>query len=365
MTNGSPTSVMNIFWQHVAALLLPDTYPLKVRRICVRPTHMAMVFLTEHHAWKLRRPLQQGAMDFRLRTSRLSDTLSEYELDDHFAPGVCLGLSFLQPDASSASGWTLKQMGLQSFVNRAETSESGEPVLCMHRLPASGMLNQRILSGSFKPSEGQRCVAMLARRLADRRACDITPQWLIDREISQSVANLSSLGRLSGERSSPLLIELEQRLRSSLAHHRTQIAQRARGGQVKDGHGDLRPEHVCVAGAWATRHGPAFIDALEFSQELRIRDTLSEIAGLAVECEFLGSASAHQQLRQAWRGIDPLASDGLWHHYAGQHALMRALHAAWHLDSPCTVTQAETWRRKSADWLQQARIQFCGSMSVT
>lgn len=168
MTNSSPNDVIRIFQHQTFALRAPETYPIKVHRIAVRPTHMAMVFLTERHAWKLRRPMQQGAMDFRLRTARLWDTLSEYELDNYFAPGVCVGLAFLQRDPSRTSGWILKPVGVQAFVAGAEDSQSGEPVLCMHRLPTSGMMDHRIVKGAFTPVEGSRCVAMLARRLADR-----------------------------------------------------------------------------------------------------------------------------------------------------------------------------------------------------
>lgn len=352
------------FEHQVAAMRRPQTYPIKVRRIVVKPTHMAMVFLTERHAWKLRRPLQHGAIDFRLRANRLRDTLSEYQLDAHFAPGVCVGLAGLQRNGSEESDWSLRPLRALDTDSAAMVSYSSEPVLCMHRLPGSGMMSQRIVSGTFTPDEGIRCVAILSKRLATRRAYEASPNWLIDHEIGQSLAQLASLRKPGEVRTQPWLTELEYQLRESAQRHRHRIAHRARHGQIRDGHGDLRPEHVCSAGAWTHRHGPAFIDALEFSKELRMRDTLSEISGLGVECEFLGSARIHQLLKQSWKALDPLACDGLWHHYAGRHALMRALHAAWHLDSPCSAEITQLWRDRSARWLELARNQFSRSMSV-
>ena len=58
---------------------------------------------------------------------------------------------------------------------------------------------------------------------------------------------------------------------------------RIRRGRIRDGHGDLRTEHVFL--------GPkaAVIDCLEFDRDLRIQDSADELSFLAIECEVLGA----------------------------------------------------------------------------
>ncbi len=52
-----------------------------------------------------------------------------------------------------------------------------------------------------------------------------------------------------------------------------------------EGHGDLRPEHVCLLDR------PVVFDGVEFSLPLRCSDVISELAFLAMECDFLSAHS--------------------------------------------------------------------------
>jgi aminoglycoside phosphotransferase family enzyme len=57
-----------------------------------------------------------------------------------------------------------------------------------------------------------------------------------------------------------------------------------------EGHGDLRPEHVCLGST------PRIIDCLEFRADLRWLDPLQEIAFLAMECARLGAPAAIERI---------------------------------------------------------------------
>jgi aminoglycoside phosphotransferase family enzyme len=54
-------------------------------------------------------------------------------------------------------------------------------------------------------------------------------------------------------------------------------------GKIIEAHGDLWPEHICL------EDKPVIIDCLEFNRALRILDTVSELAFLALECEQRGN----------------------------------------------------------------------------
>jgi hypothetical protein len=58
---------------------------------------------------------------------------------------------------------------------------------------------------------------------------------------------------------------------------------RAGAGKIVEGHGDLRPEHICLSDP------PAIFDCIEFSADFRRLDVADELAFLAAECDFLGA----------------------------------------------------------------------------
>jgi predicted kinase len=77
--------------------------------------------------------------------------------------------------------------------------------------------------------------------------------------------------------------------------------ERVRAGRIVDGHGDLRPEHICLSDPIA------IFDCIEFSPDFRRIDIADELAFLAAECDFLGAV---------WVGPQLLAS---YQHQSGDH----------------------------------------------
>jgi hypothetical protein len=90
-----------------------------------------------------------------------------------------------------------------------------------------------------------------------------------------------------------------QRVRCSqlqfLKLHASLFAERIGAGHVCEGHGDLRPEHECMLGR------PVVFDCVEFSLPLRSADLASELAFLAMECDFLGASELGDCLLAGYR----------------------------------------------------------------
>jgi aminoglycoside phosphotransferase family enzyme len=121
---------------------------------------------------------------------------------------------------------------------------------------------------------------------------------------------------------------------------------RVRGGRVVDGHGDLRPEHICVLSE------PAIIDCLEFSSELRVLDPLDELGFLDLECERLGEHAVGGWFLEAYHDATRDAPPpGLLHFYRVYRALRRAHIAVKHLDDP-TVRNPERFADRARHYLE-------------
>ena len=116
-------------------------------------------------------------------------------------------------------------------------------------------------------------------------------------------------------------------------------------GRVVEGHGDLRPEHICLGST------PRIIDCLEFLADLRFLDPVDELAFLTMECEKIGIRSVGQILfrRYCLRAHD-FPPPELMIFYKVIGALVRARIAILHLqESP--VRDPEKWPRRAAEYL--------------
>jgi aminoglycoside phosphotransferase family enzyme len=113
-----------------------------------------------------------------------------------------------------------------------------------------------------------------------------------------------------------------------------------------DGHGDLRPEHVCL------NTPPVIIDCLEFSERLRQVDPFDEITYLGLECTRLGAPwIGPRLLARLSAALDDPVKPRLLRFYAGYRACVRARLALAHLDDPCP-REPERWPHLAREYLR-------------
>lgn len=105
------------------------------------------------------------------------------------------------------------------------------------------------------------------------------------------------------------------------------FAQRLRAGRIVEGHGDLRPERICL------QPEPVIIDCLEFSKNLRVADCADEICFLALELERLQAPDLADALIENYLTLaNYRPPSSLLHFYQGVRACVRARIAIRHLD---------------------------------
>mgnify|MGYP006291188535 CR=1 FL=1 len=317
----------------VAALRRPETYPGEVFGVEAIETHMSWVFLTESHAYKLKKPVRTRYLDSSTRAARRRACETEIELNRRLAESVYLKVAAL---AETPAG--LKVDGEGRAVDW---------LVKMRRLPREQMLDRRIEEGVVRPEEIERLSEKLTgfyqsveaapfdgpdyrRRIAEdieaKRASLLRPRYGIRRDDLRAVA--TGLGRW--------LVEWGDTLEG-------------RGGRVVEAHGDLRPEHVCL------ELEPVVIDCLAFDRQLRLLDPVSELCFLALECRRLGASSVGQKVLRHYADAGGDAfSRRLIPFYESYHALVRAAVAVWHIDDE-TLDDADSRRRQGNAYLRLAR----------
>lgn len=325
----------------VHALRRPGCYAGAVARVEAVETHMSWVFLTEAHAYKMKKPVRHDGMDFTTLAKRHFYCDEELRLNRRLAPDVYLDVVPL----------TLERSG---GLHVAGAGRAVEWLVKMRRLPAAQMLDALLARGAATPAMMQ----AVGRRLgafhraqpgvedgaALLRASLARRIGQAGRELAEFVGNPAQVRALC------------EALRAALDHFAPAMDERGRAGRIVEGHGDLRPEHVFCG------EPLAIIDCLEFSRELRTLDAADEAGFLALECERAGAPALGVALLQAWRASagDDVAPP-LVDFYVAVQALVRARLAAAHLRER-RYRASPIWLRRTADYLAlaQAHLGACG-----
>jgi aminoglycoside phosphotransferase family enzyme len=321
----------------VAFLRRLEAYPEKPRAVEVVETHMSWVFLTDRDVYKLKKPVRYDSLDFSTPELRKRDCEEEVRLNRRLAGDTYLGTTELTFDP--AAGLAL--------------AGAGEPVdwlVHMRRLPADRMLDELIRRGQISEADVRPAARHLARFYAGAKPVELSGTEY-RRRLERGVRDdLRELSRPEFGLSRSRVVALAEAQLCFLADSPGLFDQRVDEGRIIEGHGDLRPEHICL-----TRE-PAIIDCLEFSADLRMLDPADELAFLLLECERLGSARVGRWFLDTYRevtGDEP--PEALLRFHRIYRALRRATIAIWHLRDP-GVSDHERWRERARRYLDLAGV---------
>ena len=189
------------------------------------------------------------------------------------------------------------------------------------------MLDRAIANGTLEPPAIDALADVLASFYRNERWWNSTAPEIYRARLRENIeGDHAALMEPAWQLPRARLIALRDAQRDALERHAAAFDARVTQGHVVEGHGDLRPEHVCLVDP------PVIIDCLEFNASVRILDAADELAYLALECEHLGAA---------WIGplvFDTYASESgdrpppaIIAFYKTHRAVLRAKLAVWHL----------------------------------
>ncbi|MGX1372660.1 aminoglycoside phosphotransferase family enzyme/predicted kinase [Streptomyces canus] len=263
-------------------------------------THTAILFFAGDRAYKVKKPVNLGFLDYTEQAARRAACEREVALNRRFAPDVYVGLGEVRsPDA-----------------------EAPEPLVVMRRMPADRRLSQLVRTGA--PLDD--VLRTVARRLATwhaeaPRGRDVDEQGTRDALSSRWEASFAQIRARAGAGSVPEGVpEVERLVHGYLAGRERLFDSRIEQKRVVDGHGDLLAEDV-----FCLDDGPRVLDCLEFDDRLRHVDGLDDAAFLAMDLEQLGAPDAAALFLAHYTEYsgDP-APPSLWHHYVAYRAFVRA-----------------------------------------
>lgn len=260
----------------ITVLTDSHAYPFPVERVEMRQTHISVVFLAGKYAYKVKKPVDLGFLDFSTLAKRRHFCEEEVRLNRRLAPGVYLGVTSI---ARAGHGVTVDGSG-----------EAVEWAVKMRRLPDDATLLIRLVTGAVDVS----LVQALARRVAAFHAAAAGGDHVAAFGRFEVVAgnareNFTQSGPLVGTTVSQTVHErLRLLIEEALVLLRPLIDDRAKRGVPRDTHGDLHLDHVYHFPGRPAPDDLVVIDCIEFNERFRFADPVADMAFLVMDLRYRG-----------------------------------------------------------------------------
>ncbi len=319
----------------VRDLLKAGAYGLASGKVSLRTTHASWVFLTDRDVWKVKRPVDLGFLDFRAVEARRQACEEEVRLNRRLAPDVYLGVEAVR---FTAHGHSLVEEG--PIVDWA---------VHMRRLPDAASAASLLDQGRLDP----RSLQMVAERLAGfLRTAPPAPDFgtlaTLGRNLDENFSQVTPFVGDLLEQST--FDEVQAFQRGELARKAPRFAERVAEERVREGHGDLRLEHVYLL--LPTEDGPprpVVIDCIEFAERFRCGDSAAELAFLSMELESAGRPDlAAGLIARFAEASDDFGLYSVLDFYLSYRAWVRGKVAAFVAVDPSTPSEMRASKREEA-----------------
>ena len=254
---------------HLRAFLDADLYPHPAADIEMLQTHISWVFLAGEYAYKVKKPVDFGFLDFSTLEARKHFCQRELELNRRLAPELYLDV-----------------LTVTSEEGRLRLNKPGEIIdycLRMRRFDQADLFDRRLAEGRFEPRWMDDLASQVARFHESAEVCRNgeagTPGQLIDHieaNLKVAKAHPSAIGRQT-------LAALESFAKSEFGRCRELLERRQQQGFIRDCHGDLHMRNITLVDG-----APRIFDCIEFNDEYRRIDTLNDAAFLLMDCDAHG-----------------------------------------------------------------------------
>jgi len=291
-------------------LLRPEAWPApRPATVELIETHVSWVLRGEREVVKIKKPVELGFLDFRSPERRRQACEDEVRLNARLAPGVYLGVvPIVDRDGSLRIG------------GEGRVVDWG---VHMRRLADGLRADAMLAGGGLRP----RHVDTLAEAIADFHAGAEVPRdtalrWAspeaVERNARENFAQTRALIRESLAQELDL-DRIERWQTDFLRDHAPLLAKRASGGRARDGHGDLRLEHV-----YFEESGLRVIDCVEFDERYRVADVCADVAFLSMDLAAQGRVDlAERFLARYARAADDYELYEVADFYEGYRACVR------------------------------------------
>ena len=301
----------------------------------IAETHSAVVIFLGDRAYKIKKPVDLGFLDFTTPAARAEACEHELELNRRLSPDVYLGVA----EIGDVNGGVCDHMvvmrrlpadrKLRACLDRGEDTTAAvraiaRTIAALHARPPDGPSMAHVAEADAVRTNWTNGFAQMAPFVGN----------LVERTTQERIERLA-LRYIDGR--GPLL------------------QRRIDRGHVRDGHGDLQAEDIFLLD-----DGPRILDCLDFDAGLRWGDVLLDVAFLAMDLERLGHPNVAAQFLADYREFSAENwASSLAHHYIAYRAHVRAKVATLRAAQTGKGTgDIERLQRLCLDHLERSRIRL-------
>jgi uncharacterized protein len=248
-------------------------------RVC--ETHISTVLVADKQAWKIKKPVDLGFLDFSTLQKRKHCCEEEIRLNGRLAPDVYQRVAAITGSVDNPvidGDGEVIEYAVQMRAFSADALLSRDPAqlddALIDQIAGRVALFQRTAAVAPRASSFGQPAAVLA------------PMQQNFEQILARVEDASDRQRLES---------LERWTRARFEALREDLEERVADGCIREGHGDMHLGNIAI------EHGNAIIfDGIEFNANLRWIDVINEIAFLMMDLDSAGRRDLSQRFLNRW-----------------------------------------------------------------
>ncbi len=264
-----------IYPKVVEMMLHTDFYPHKPSVVAMKQTHISYIFLAGDYVYKIKKPVNFGFLDFTSLDKRRHYCLKELQLNRRLAPDIYLEVL---PISLNDKGSYL----LGSEENVVEYAVK------MKKLPEENILKKLCSEGKIDIS----IMDAVARKVVSFHQLAATGGEI------DKIGSLETIIHNHEENFTQTAAYVDVTIRRNkydfiksyvynfLAGNKDLFRKRIAEHKIRDCHGDLHLEHICI-----TDDDVVIFDCIEFNDRFRYEDVAAEAAFLSMDLDYNGCSN--------------------------------------------------------------------------
>ena len=285
----------------------PDCYPHPVHDIEIIETHISVVILTGEYAYKIKKPVDFGFLDFSTLDKRRLYCEEELRLNRRLAPDIYLSVVAI---TGSATTPRFEENG-DGFEYAVKMRQFDPAAQLDHLLQREGLSNQLLDQLAIT-------IADFHQQLDADTENPYGTAAQVHAPVQENFIHLRQ--HLHDQKSLAIIDRLAEWSENCFQQLQTVFTQRKADGFIRECHGDLHLRNI----AWQDNKLIIF-DGIEFNPGLRWIDVLSEVAFLYMDLEDRKqTTAAHRLLNTYLEKTGDYAGLSILPYYLVYRAMVRA-----------------------------------------
>ena len=274
----------------IQGLLNPDAIPGEAKSVRLIQTHISFVLIADDFVYKIKKPVELGFLDFSTLEKRKYYCHQEIELNSRFSHDLYIDVLPIFSDGKSYYIGEGEGEVVDYAVKMRRLSEN----IIMKSLFERGVLSQEHLKRIAEAIAG---FHMKARRSdeIDRFGDPDVFKFTTDENFKQTE---KYIGLTIDEKDFKSLRDWTD---NYFEDNKNVFFERIRSKKIRDCHGDLHMEHICLT------EPVSMFDCIEFNDRLRYTDTFADIGFLMMDLEYMGGKRLADAL---WKAYSEITGDG-------------------------------------------------------